>query len=88
MRKVQNKKTIRRLAMRSYHAAGARNRIAVTAIALTTILFTSLFTIGSGAAYSIQRNTVRQSGGDGHAVLKYITDQEYQDPSADPRDQL
>lgn len=79
MRKVQNKKTIRRLAMRSYHAAGARNRIAVTAIALTTILFTSLFTIGSGAAYSIQRNTVRQSGGDGHAVLKYITDQEYQD---------
>ncbi|WP_343249620.1 ABC transporter permease [Diplocloster hominis] len=79
MRRVKNKQTIRRLAMRSYKAAGTRNRIAVIAVTLTTLLFTSLFTIGSGAVYSIQRNTVRQSGGDGHAVLKYITDQEYQD---------
>ena len=45
MMKVSNGKTIRRLGWRSMKAARTRNLIAVLAIALTTVLFTSLFTI-------------------------------------------
>ena len=45
MLNVPNKKCIRRLSDRSLKAAKTRNIIAVIAIALTTVLFTSLFTI-------------------------------------------
>lgn len=49
MLKVKNNKCISRLADKSFRANKTRNIIAVIAIALTTILFTALFTIGSGA---------------------------------------
>ena len=45
MMKVQNRKCIRRLSRKSLYAARKRNMIAVFAIALTTILFTTLFLI-------------------------------------------
>ena len=54
-----------------------RNIIAVIAIALTALLFTALFTVGSGIIENFQRQTMRQAGGDGMGVLKYITDEEY-----------
>lgn len=78
MIKVGNKKAVRRLALRSFGAAKTRNSIAMVAIALTTILFTSLFTIGSGMLESMQRETLRQAGGDGHILLKYLTPQQYE----------
>ena len=43
--KVSNGRCVRRLAQRSLRASRTRNCIAVLAIALTTVLFTSLFTI-------------------------------------------
>jgi putative ABC transport system permease protein len=79
MIKVKNKKAIRNLADQSYRANQARNRIAIIAIALTAVLFTTLFTLGIGTVESLQKNTMRQAGGDGHAVLKYITDAEFED---------
>lgn len=78
MYKVKNKSTIRRLSGKSFAANRSRNVIAVCAIALTTVLFTALFTIGSGLVENFQRETMRQAGGDGMAVLKYITDEEYE----------
>ena len=42
---VSNRKCVRTLARRSLRASRTRNLIAVLAIALTTVLFTSLFTI-------------------------------------------
>lgn len=77
MIKVQNKKVINRLAFKSFRSSKTRNLMAIIAIALTTILFTSLFTVGIGMIESFQNQTLRQSGGDGHAVLKYITDEQY-----------
>ena len=77
MLKVNNKKVIRRLAYKSLVAAKNRNIIAVIAIALTALLFTALLTIGMGTVETFQKQTLRQSGGDGHAVLKYITDEQY-----------
>lgn len=77
MFKVNSKAAVRRLSGKSFAAAKSRNVIAVIAIALTTLLFTALFTIGSGMVENIQRQTMRQAGGDGMGVLKYITDEEY-----------
>ncbi|KUO49811.1 MAG: ABC transporter permease [Desulfitibacter sp. BRH_c19] len=84
MIKVQNKKVIHGLAFKSLKASKTKNIMAIIAIALTTILFTSLFTIGIGMIESFQNQTVRQSGGDGHAVLKYITDEQYNNMKEHP----
>ena len=43
--KVANRKCIRRLGMRTLLAGRTRNLVAILAIALTAMLFTSLFTI-------------------------------------------
>lgn len=77
MLNVNSKKAIRRLAGRSFKANASRNIIATTAIALTAILFTALFTVGSGIIENIQKQTMRQAGGDGMLFFKYITDEEY-----------
>ena len=78
MFKVKNKRTIYHLSDKNFRAGKIRNRIAVIAIILTSILFTALFTVASGMVESIQQQTMRQAGGDGMAVLKYITEEEYQ----------
>lgn len=77
MIKVKNRKAIRNLSNKSFRANRTRNLIAIIAIALTAVLFTTLFTMGSGTVESLQQATMRQAGGDGHAVLKYITDAEF-----------
>ena len=40
--------------------------------------------MGSGTVESIQRATMRQAGGDGHAVLKYITQEQFDAVRDDP----
>lgn len=77
MIKVNNKKAITNLATKSFRANKTRNIIAVIAIALTAVLFTSIFTMGIGTVESLQKATMRQAGGDGHAVLKYLTQQQF-----------
>lgn len=77
MIQVRNRKAIRMLAVESFKANRSRNTMAVIAILLTAVLFTTLFTMGIGTVESLQRVTMRQAGGDGHAVLKYITDEEF-----------
>lgn len=77
MLKVNSKKAIRRLSSRSFKANVSRNIIAVAAIALTAILFTALFTVGSGMIENIQKQTMRQAGGDGMLIFKYLTDEQY-----------
>ncbi|KNZ43164.1 ABC transporter permease [Acetobacterium bakii] len=77
MIKVNSKKVIAKLSWRSLKANRSRNIIAVCAIALTAILFTTLFTLGIGTVKSLQEATMRQAGGDGHAVLKYISDDDF-----------
>ena len=84
MRKVKNKKVIRRLSDRSFREARTRNIIAVIAIALTAMLFTTLFTLGIGTVENFQRETMRQSGGDNHGVIKNITREQYEKLSQDP----
>ena len=82
--KVSNGKTIRRLGWRSMKAARTRNLIAVLAIALTTVLFTSLFTIAMSINDGIQQNNFRQVGGFSHGGFKYLTEEQFDQLKDDP----
>ena len=83
--KVSNGKTIRRLGWRSMKAARTRNLIAVLAIALTTVLFTSLFTIAMSINDGFQQSNFRQVGGFSHGGFKYLTEEQFQELRDDPR---
>lgn len=73
MMKVNNKKTVLRLARKTLRTNYTRNLIAIAAIALTTILFTTLFTISMSINHSIQQANFRQAGGYAHGAFKYLT---------------
>jgi len=77
MIRIGNQKVLRLLAVRSFQANKTRNLIAVLAIALTTVLFTTLFTISGGMVETFQTETMRQSGGSAHASLKYLSWEQY-----------
>ena len=82
--KVSNGKTIRRLGWRSMKAARTRNLIAILAIALTTVLFTSLFTIAMSINDGFQQSNFRQVGGFSHGGFKYLTEQQFEELRDDP----
>ncbi len=84
MIRVANKGCVRRLGFRSMRAARTRNIVAVLAIALTTILFTSLFTIASSINYSFQQENFRQAGGDFHGTIKGLTWEQVEEMRSDP----
>ena len=84
MIKVSNGSCIRRLGFRSMKAARARNAVAVLAIALTTVLFTSLFTIAASINYSYQQENFRRAGGDAHGSIKHITWEQSEQLRRDP----
>ncbi len=84
MIKVSNGKCVRLLGLRSMRAARTRNIVAVLAIALTTVLFTSLFTIAASINYSYQQENFRQMGGDGHGAIKEVTWEQAEEFRADP----
>lgn len=78
MRKVKNRAIIRKLSDKGFRANKTRNLIAGLAIALTTLLFSSLFTIALGTIENFQRETMRQSGGDCHGVIKDVSWEQYE----------
>ncbi len=78
MRKVKNSKAVGRLSKKSFEASRTRNIIAAVAIALTSILFTAVFTIGLGMVESSQQNTMRQVGTDMRGVIKNLTKEQYE----------
>ena len=67
--RIKNRKTIRKLSLCTFRAAGKRNLIAVLAIILTTVLFTTLFTIVMSPNESYQIYTFRGIGGYAHGSL-------------------
>lgn len=84
MSRVKNKQAIAKISTRSMLARRSRNLIAVFAIALTALLFTSLFTIGGNMIQKSQESTMRQVGGSAHAGYKYLIWEEYEKLIADP----
>lgn len=78
MKNVSNKKIIRLLSFRTMWEKKWKNLIAILAIALTTLLFTALFTVGSSMIESMQEGIFRQIGNSAHGGYKYLTMEEYE----------
>lgn len=74
--KVSNGRCIRHLAWKSLQASRTRNLIAIAAIALTAVLFTSLFTIALSINEGFQQSNFRQVGGFSHGGFKYLTEEQ------------
>ncbi len=82
---TRNRKCIIRLAERNFKQKKTRNTIAILAMVLTTLLFTTLFTAGSGAYESIQAAMQRQKGSKSDADLRYMTEEQFAKLSGDER---
>ena len=78
---VKNRKCIRRLSWRSLWASRKRNIIAIIAIALTALLFTSLFTVAMSINSSYEMQIFRQIGGYCHGTFKEVTKEQIQEIS-------
>lgn len=81
---VKNRKCIRKLSWRFLWASRKRNMIAIIAIALTALLFTSLFTIVMSMNSSYEMYTFRQVGGYCHGTFKEVTEEQIENISAHP----
>lgn len=82
--KVSNRKCVRHLAWKSLLASRTRNLIAIVAIALTTMLFTALFTIALSINEGFQQSNFRQVGGFSHGGFKYMTQAQFNELKDDP----
>ena len=82
---VKNRKCIRKLSFRTLWASRKRNVIAILAIALTALLFTSLFTIAMSINSSYEMYTFRQVGGYSHGTFKEVTEEQAQAIAGHPK---
>ena len=82
--KVRNRKIIRHLSWKSLSANRTRNIVAILAIALTALLFTSLFTIAMSINEGFQQANFRQAGGYAHGSFKKLTEAQYNELKDDP----
>ena len=84
MLNVANRSCIRRLSLRALRANRTRNLVAALAIALTALLFTSLFTIALSINEGMQQANFRQAGGFAHGSFKYLTKIQFDELKAGP----
>jgi len=82
--KVANKKIIRKLTERFMKAGKTRNIIAIAAIALTSLMFTGIFTIGGNMFATIQEQTMRQIGISAHGGFKRLSMEQYEHIAKSP----
>ena len=82
--KVSNRKCIRNISLKNMRSAKLKNIVAILAIALTTLLFTALFTIVISLVHGIEQQNFRQVGGYEHGGFKYLTYEQFQELKDDP----
>lgn len=70
----KQKSIIRTLTNRSFRKKKSRNAVAVLAVILTTMMFTTLFTLTQSMGKHLTEMYLRQSGTTAQASAKYITD--------------
>ena len=73
---VNNKAYIRRLAKSILNANKSRRNILLLAIALTSILFTSLFSVALGLGKSMETQTMKTIGTISHGSFKELSDED------------
>lgn len=82
---VKNRGCIRRLSFKTLLASRKRNLIAIAAIVLTTLLFTSLFTVAMSINSSYETYTFRQIGGYSHGTFKEVSEEQAKAIAAHPK---
>ena len=85
MNKVSNKKVISDLAFSGIKSNIKKYLVLIGAVILTTLLFSSLFTVGGSVIEETQISTMRQIGTTYHAGLKYLSLPEYEQVKDDPK---
>lgn len=78
MVRTNNKEVINRLSKNSFKYNKGRNKLAIVSIILTTLLFTSFFTIQMSMIKSTQYETMRMVGGKFHGGFKDLSTKEYE----------
>lgn len=79
-----NQRIIRTLSNRSLKKNKMRNIFVLIAITLTALLFTTLFSLGSGMIQITEEQTMRQIGTRAHAGLKNVTMEQYEKITSHP----
>ena len=82
--KVNNQSVICKLTSRFLIAGRTRNIVAIAAIVLTSVMFTSVFTIGANLITAVQNQTMRMVGTSAHGELKYLTPGQYKHIAGSP----
>ncbi len=85
MNKVNSKKAINNLALSSIKTNMKKYLVLVASVVLTTLLFSSLFTVGGSMLKEVQLATMRQVGGSFHSGFKYLCQSEYDQIKDDPK---
>ena len=80
-----SKKCVRKLGLKSMKASKGRNIIAIVAIMLTAILFTTFFTILFSINASVEDANFRQIGTYSHGEFKALSQEQYNEIKDDPR---
>ena len=78
MSRVRNQKVLKKLSQRILKSRKKKNVISLAAILLTTVLFTTVFSVGGSLIKSNTESTMRQVGGSTHAGYKNMTQEEYE----------
>lgn len=81
---VKNRKYIRKLSVKMLSASKKRNIITVIAIALTTLMFTSLFTVIMSINATYQNYQFKLVGGYSHGAFKDVTQEQIEAISKHP----
>lgn len=76
--KVSNGKCIANLSLKNMKASRTRNVVAVIAISLTALLFSSLFTIVMSISKGVEYSNFRQVGSCAHGEFKRLTKEQFQ----------
>ena len=81
--KINNKKCVSRVSVKNLFTSRTRCIVSVIAIALTTILFTSLFTILMTMSKGFEESNFRQVGTYSHGEFKRLTKEQYDELRTD-----
>ena len=78
MSRINSKKAVSKLAHSGIRSNIKKYLVLVGAVILTTLLFSSLFTVGGSLIEEAQISTMRKIGTSYHAGLKYLSLPEYE----------
>lgn len=84
MLRNNNKKFIKTLSANCLKANKHRNMIAIVAILLTAMLFTSIATVLQGSMYCIKQQRIEQSGSKAMVSLKYMAEKKCKEIMSNP----